>query len=135
MAQSDKPKIALIEDSDECYDTKTGKAVPFYTYNPEDYPRKSIRQRGAVDATLEQLVSLCDQDAENVNAHDYCGAHRLLGSLLIHKLGRKSATEIMLDIANRRGLHGMNGLCGLRDSYEDLDVGESGRDWDGKYPK
>jgi hypothetical protein len=134
MGRGDKPNIGLIEDASECHDVKTGKAVPFYTFNPGDYGGKLLRN-DAEEATLEELVELCDQDAESVNAHDFCGAHRLLAAVLYRNLGRATATDVMRDIAYRRGLHGMNGLCGLRDSYADLKVGQSGRDWSGSFGK
>lgn len=105
--------------------------MPYFTYYGED--AEEVIAKDANSATLEQLVALCDHDAENVNAHDYCGSHRLLGAVLYRNLGRNLATKIMLDIANRRGLHGMSGMCGLRDSFADLRVGKPGHDWNGSY--
>lgn len=128
-----KSTIVLIEDAGECYDPATTKAVPFYTYHGEDYAKEAVIASDAEAATLEELVWLCDQDAGNVNAHDYCGVHRLLGAVLIRDLGRTAATTVMRNIAYRRGLHGMNGLCGLQDSFKELNVGEAGCDWFGKY--
>lgn len=136
MSRKDKVEIWLIEDKDVCYDEKTGAAVPIYQFvsrgkwEPE---ASTVLRRDAAKATLEDLVELCDQDAESINAHDYCGAHRLLGAVLYRQLGRAKATKVMREIAERRGLHGMNGICGTRDSYADLGVGENGRDWNGNY--
>ena len=129
-----KANIYLVIDANECHDVKTGKPVPFYTYNGEDFGESKIIGSGD-DVSAEQLAGLCDHDAENCNAHDFVGTHRLLGSLLCRMLGRLEATKIMLEIAERRGLHGMSGLCGLADSYADLAVGEAGHDWDGTFRK
>lgn len=135
MSRDKKQEIWLIEDKDECYDIKTGEAVPIYkfagsTFRPD---KKTVKRKDAEHATLEELVHLCDQDAENINAHDFVGAHRLLGAVLYRQLGRETATVVMRDIAYRRGLHGMSGICGTRDSYADLGVGQNGRDWGGNY--
>lgn len=99
----------------------------FLTYDGE------VSGIDATDATLEELVGLCDHDAENRNAHDFCGVHRLLGAILIRNFGRQSATIAMRDIAQRGGLQGMAGICCESDSYGDLGVGEQGRDWNGTY--
>lgn len=137
MGRDRKVEILLLEDADTFQDEKTGKAVPCYVYEYQDsrdeYPPGTVKRRDGKLATLEDLVGLCDQDAESINAHDFCGAHRLLGAVLYRQLGRAKATEVMLDIAERRGLHGMTGTCGTRDSFADLNVGECGHDWDGSY--
>lgn len=135
--RDEQVEIWLLEDKDRCYDTKTGNPVPIYVYEYKgaqpEYPPGVVKRKDGKKASLEELVGLCDQDAESINAHDFCGSHRLLGAVLYRHLGRKRATEIMLDIAERRGLHGMGGICGTHDSYDDLRVGENGRDWDGNY--
>lgn len=64
----------------------------------------------APDASLEQLAELCDQDAESGNYHDFVGVHEKLGELLVKHVGEKTATNIIRDIAELGGLHGMNGL-------------------------
>jgi hypothetical protein len=127
-----KHKIYRLEDADECHNVKTGEAIPYLTYLKPGARAKLI-STGGRDATLEELVELCDHNAEAVNAHDYCGTHRLLGAVLYRSLGRVEATVIMLKIATFGGLHGMNGVCTSGDAYKELGVGESGCDWDGKY--
>lgn len=92
-----------------------------------------IVNRDESQATLEDLVRLCDRKAEAVNAHDFCGAHRLLGAVLYQQYGRESATKTMLAIAKMGGLHGMNGVCCDADAYNLLGVGKSGHDWFGNY--
>ena len=111
--------------------TKDGEPVPCITYYK---PKPSELLGNGDDATLEELVEVCDQDAESCNAHDFCGSHRLLGSLLHKHLGRAKATEIMLDIARYGGQHGMGGICRSGDAYRDLNVGKNGFDWTGSYP-
>lgn len=128
-----KHQIYRVEDKDECYDARTGDPVPFLTYEGTVYGDAKIIDIGAVDATLEELVELCDQDAENRNAHEFCGAHRLLGAVLFRQYGRLSATATMRNIALLGGLQGMTGVCSKGDAYQELNVGQAGRDWHGTY--
>lgn len=134
MARKDKVEIWLIEDADVCQN-HDGNAVHTYQFVSKGWEPKAstVKRKNAVEATLEELVELCDQDAEGINAHDFCGTHRLLGAVLFRRVGRGTATIIMRDIAERRGLHGMGGMCGTPDSYKELGVGEGGRGWSGKY--
>jgi hypothetical protein len=110
-----------------------GDQIPYLTYN-KPLLEEELVSSGADNATLEELVALCDQDAENCNAHEFCGSHRLLGALLHRHVGRTTATKIMLDIAMYGGQHGMGGVCRSGDAYADLNVGRAGHDWDGRYP-
>jgi hypothetical protein len=119
--------------SDERVDTKTGEPVPYLSYDRDVYGDGKVLSKGGKDATLEELVSLCDQDAENCNAHDFCGIHRLLGAVFYRRFGRESSTSTMLDIALLGGLQGMGGICSKEDAYKELRVGEAGYDWDGVY--
>lgn len=114
------------------YTDRAGDPVPHITY--EKPPKAELVSNGD-DATLEELAELCDQDAENWNAHDFCGSHRLLASLLHRHCGRGKATEIMLDVAKYGGQHGMAGICRSGNAYADLKVGKCGHDWDGKFPE
>jgi hypothetical protein len=128
-----KHQIYRILDVTECYDPKTGKAVPYLTYDGKVYGDAKVVSKGALDATLEELVGLCDQDAESRNAHDFCGAHRLLGAILFRNYGRESATKTMRDIALLGGLQGMCGICTDGDAFKELNVGIARHDWNGKY--
>jgi hypothetical protein len=125
-------QIYRLKNADECYNAATGEAVPYLTYY-EPMGDDELIGTGATDATLEELVGLCDQDAESVNAHDFCGAHRVLGGLLYRETGREAATKLMREIALRGGLHGMNGACTDDDAYDEFGVGDNGRDWNGTY--
>lgn len=100
-----KRKIFLVEDVNSYHD-KAGKAVPFYTYNPNDYGG-IILDKNAASANIEELVELCDHDAENKNRHVFCGVHEKLAFLLQKSVGFDSANNIMRDIAYQGGLHGM----------------------------
>ncbi len=111
---------------------RNGAWLPYLTY--EEPAKDEIVSFGAHDATLEELVELCDHGAENCNVHDFCGSHRLLGAVLHRHVGRAAATKIMLDIAMYGGQHGMGGVCTEGDAYEDLNVGKINHDWDGEYP-
>jgi len=129
-------KIYCIENlENNC--NQDGTAIPYLTYEkPNKKAGDIILSRGGTDATLEELVALCDHDAENQNAHDFCGSHRLLGAVLYRLVGRQLATAVMLDIAQRGGQHGMGGVGNgpiHGHSYKDLGVGKSGYDWDGSY--
>lgn len=128
-------QIYRISDASECHNVDTGEAIPFLSYDGGDpyFPFHTILSTGADDATLEELVRLCDQDAENRNAHDFCGTHRLLGAVLYRQYGREAATATMREIAFLGGLHGMSGVCSGPDAYRELNVGEAGSDWDGTY--
>ena len=124
-----KHTIVRIVDKEECYNT-VGEAVPFLAFKDKYTKGKKVSFH---EVTLEQLVELCDHDAENVNAHDFCGSHRLLAALLCRSIGRALATEIFFEIATRRGLHGMGGVCVDGDAYRELKVGRAGYDWSGRF--
>lgn len=113
MKDKKMPEIWLIEDADECAD-KNGNAIPFYKFVGDTFkPSEStVRAKHAAKATLHELADLCDQDAETMNAHDYAGVHRLLGTMMLRVISKTEATRIMRHVAEHRGLHGMNGLCG-----------------------
>jgi hypothetical protein len=128
-----KKELWLVQ-NDHYLDKPNGTPVPHLEFvDPKDPPDGEVLRKDGATATLEDLVGLCDQDAESVNAHDYCGAHRLLAAVLYKELGRKKATKIMLEIAQRRGLHGMAGMVGLPDSFKELGVGQLGHSWGGKF--
>jgi hypothetical protein len=126
-----KHEIYRLLDADNFCDAKTGEAIPYLSYDGKVYGDAKVLSRGGLDATLEELVQLCDHDAEDRNAHDFCGAHRLLGALLFRRYGRESAT--MREIAMFGGLQGMGGVCTEGDAYKELGVGRAGHDWNGKY--
>ena len=110
-----------------------GDSAPYYVFASPYDDESEIVGRGTDSATLEELVDLCDRDAENRNAHDFCGVHRLLGALLYNQTGRPAATALMAWIAQRGGLQGMAGICSDGDAYGELNVGEAGRDWSGAF--
>ena len=83
-----KHQIYRVLDVNEVQDIKTGEAAPYLTYNGKVYGDAKVVSTGGSDATLEELVQLCDQDAEDRNAHDFCSAHRLLGAVLFRCYGR-----------------------------------------------
>jgi hypothetical protein len=128
-----KHQIYRVLDVNEVQDIKTGEAAPYLTYNGKVYGDAKVVSTGGSDATLEELVQLCDQDAEDRNAHDFCSAHRLLGAVLFRCYGRESATATMLEIALLGGLQGMTGVCSKGDAFHELKVGKAGNDWNGTY--
>jgi hypothetical protein len=128
-----KHQIYRVLDVNECHDIKTGEAIPYLTYDGKVYGDAKVVSRGGKDATLEELVHLCDQDAESRNAHEFCSAHRLLGAVLFRRYGRESATATMLEIALLGGLQGMTGVCSKGDAFRELKVGKAGYDWNGTY--
>ena len=62
--------------------------------------------------TLEQMADALDQDAENINAHDFVQTHRALAALLYQEIGRRKATVIFRRLMRYSGIHGMLGVCG-----------------------
>ncbi len=80
----------------------------------EDYQGTSRLARDE-EVTLEAMADVLDHDAENINAHDFVGAHRGLAALLHREIGRAGATEILRFLCDLRGLHGMLGVCGRTD--------------------
>ncbi len=114
------------------HDSITDK--PSLEYFDSGAPYAEITERDAgASATAEDLANLCDRDAENCNAHDFVGVHRLLGALLYRRHGRVEATATLLRIVELGGLHGMTGLCDREDAYAELGVGECGSDWFGSF--
>ena len=131
-----KREIWRISDVNECHDVN-GLAIPVLIYRNPRWPvAGEVLRRDAGDATLEELVHLCDRDAENRNAHEFCGVHRLLAGWLYQRYGRTDATSAMRQIAEFGGVHGMAGICqhkGETDAYAELGVGKAGYDWDGSF--
>ena len=87
--------------------SKTGKPLPRIAYFDcrDRFPKGTvILRKDAEDATLSELTQLCDQEAENSNAHSFCGTHAALGRMLKNETGVKLATKIMLSIALVGGL-------------------------------
>ena len=79
--------------------------------------------------TLEELADSCDHLAENKNAHEFAGSHRVLAALLYRELGRKKATELMQIIGEYDGLNGMSGVCQRSTAYEDFNLTEYDLEW------
>lgn len=69
---------------------------------------KPIERR--VKPTLAEAVELCDHDAENRNAHDFCGVHKKLAKLIERVAGIDVADTVMREIADYGGLQGMNDI-------------------------
>jgi hypothetical protein len=128
-------KICKVLNAD--YTDKDDKPIPHFRYEDPGWPtpRAEVLADDASTATLEELVELCDQDAESCNSHPFVGTHRILGAVLFRQYGRESATKTMLFIAERKGLHTMSGdqVPDEQTAYEELGVGQSGYDWLGDY--
>lgn len=67
------------------------------------------------EITIEAMAQMLDLDAESCNAHDFCGSHVSLAQLIRQELGDPAAFKIMRRLCNYRGLHGMEGVCGVGD--------------------
>lgn len=81
------------------------------------------------DFKLEELADLCDEQAEQCNAHDFVGSHRGLAALLYREVGRELATRVMRHIAEMGGLDGMNGVCTDQDAFVELGITEPWKEW------
>ena len=79
--------------------------------------------------TLEELVNMCDQDAESLNNHSFVGLHKLLCTLLFQHLGREKTTNIVYEIAEYGGLDGMNGIGGKCSAYADFGLKDDWSEW------
>lgn len=93
-------------------------------------PKWGIDGPSADAARAEDLADLCDQEAEGANVHDFCGVHRLLAALLHEHVGREKATAILRDIAERGGLHAMNGVACEGDAFANLGVPRCWEAWE-----
>ena len=121
--------------NDDCTDLR-GNKVPHFAYESNRFKHaKSDIVGDASSATLEELVKLCDQDAEDCNSHPFVGVHRILGAVLFLQYGRHEATKTMLFVAERKGLHTMSGdqVPDKETAYKELGVGLAGHDWNGSY--
>lgn len=78
---------------------------------------------------MKMSASLCDQEAESSNNHEFVGVHRVLAALLYQKCGRKQATRLMFEIARRGGLDGMAGVGGKDGAYAEFGLPEDWGDW------
>lgn len=86
------------------------------TCDPDDLEHADgHREARDEEVTLEAIADIFDQDAENINAHDYVTCHRGLAALLHKHVGRGKATVIFRDLAKLGGLHRMLGICGRGD--------------------
>ena len=83
---------------------------------------------------LEELVQMCDQNAESRNNHDFVGAHRVLATLLFKTLGRKTTKDILVEIAELGGLDGMSGMYvdeleNGDNAFEELGIKKPWHEW------
>jgi hypothetical protein len=91
----------------------------FLTDAPDDYaedPGYATRAATAADLTPALVADYLDQRAEDVNAHDFVGAHRALAVLLRKTVGGGAAAKVMRKLLEFEGLHGLTGVCGAGDS-------------------
>lgn len=82
--------------------------------------------------TLEELADFCDANAESRNNHDFVGSHRILAAILHKKVGRKTATAIMQEIAELGGLDGASGHWwgdGREAAFGDFGIKDCWGDW------
>lgn len=103
-----RKKIYCVLSPDGCTSIKTGKPVPFFTFSGTGYKKEEIVTG---QPTTADLVNLCDQDAENRNAHDFCGVHKALRKVLLKKFGHEQTHQIMSEIASFGGLQGIGNIC------------------------
>jgi len=82
----------------------------FLDYSSPKWHMHGERPALPKEVSLNMLAEMCDQDAENKNRHDFCGAHKALAKFLRETLPIKTVEKVMYELAERGGLHGMNGL-------------------------
>ena len=83
---------------------------------------------------LEAIADMCDQNAESRNNHDFVGVHRILSALLFKRLGRKQATDIMIEVAEFGGLDAMCGrgtdeLTDSQNAFNELGIKRPFHQW------
>ncbi len=101
-----KRRLVFVTHGDYATDLK-GRPIKCLVYADKYIPRGTPARD---TATLDELAELCDHDAENCNRHDFCGVHRKLARMMLETgFNREGARLLMRDIAERGGLHGMNG--------------------------
>jgi hypothetical protein len=66
------------------------------------------------DEEIKTLAEEMDQDAENINAHDFVGCHESLATLACDTIGKQAALKLFRKLGEERGLHGLNDICGCR---------------------
>lgn len=99
-------KLALLCEDDTSYLTLVKEKQKFNdTYKKPNYN----------DLTLKKIANALDQDAENVNAHDFVECHTRLTELLVKTIGIKATEKVLSKLVKTRGLHGLNGLRSCRD--------------------
>jgi hypothetical protein len=100
-----------------------------YLDEVKDDSHVSILVGNVAPITLEELADFCDQKAEDMNAHEFIGSHRILAAVLYRKLSRWMATEILKEIAEQGGLQGMVGMFKSPTAYADYGITEPWNDW------
>lgn len=75
-----------------------------YSSRTFTYPPEQILPLG--EPTAEEYANLCDQEAESINYHDFCGTHEgLLKLLIASDIGTpEQRTSVMQRIAEVGGL-------------------------------
>jgi hypothetical protein len=104
------------------------KGFKFLAYHEPGEPITDFKVDPDDNFTLEELADLCDEQAEQRNAHEFVGSHRLMAALLHRKTGRDKATDIMRQIAEMGGLNGMNGIGG-RGAFKEFGIAEPWKKW------
>ena len=88
-----------------------GEDEPYWDYSDVDtFPPHVLINADESAASIEDLVDLCDRDAENANYHDFCGVHKKLAAILKRQYG-DDAKKAMLEITKQGGLHGIRESC------------------------
>lgn len=65
------------------------------------------READVSDITIDAMAQMLDQDAENGNYHDFVGCHAKLAKIFSDRCKPIVAKELMRDLCDVGGLHGM----------------------------
>lgn len=79
---------------------------PAYISLREDVYADSCREADVSDITIDAMAEM-DQDAEKGNNHDFVGCHAKLAKLFSVRCKPLVAKELMRDLCDVGGLHGM----------------------------
>jgi len=87
-------------------------------WEPYDYPSLLTYDKTKFKAELNEtdidiLIDFLDSNCEGRNNHNWMGVHRKLYNLMIKTIPKEQAFLVMVAIAERQGLDGMQDLGDL----------------------
>lgn len=88
------------------YRIKDAGEPDFISLTSDQYA-DSCREADPRELTIDAMAEMLDYDAENGNYHDFVGCHAKLAKLFSARCKPFVAKELMRDLCDVGGLHGM----------------------------